>query len=53
MTARTLLRVGLLRLAAMQARAGAWALPAPHAFYDDMVSCAPGMRCCAASTAAG
>ena len=34
MTARTLLRVGLLVLATIQAVVGVWALAAPQAFYD-------------------
>ena len=34
MTLRTLLRVGLVILAAMQVLVGAWALAAPRAFYD-------------------
>ena len=34
MTLRTLLRVGLVILAAMQVLVGAWALVAPRAFYD-------------------
>ena len=34
MTSRTLLRVGLLVLAAIQAIVGVWALAAPQAFYD-------------------
>ncbi|MGD9985748.1 MAG: hypothetical protein AB7S91_03025 [Pseudonocardia sp.] len=34
MTARVVLRVGLLFLAATQAFVGLWALPAPRSFYD-------------------
>ena len=34
MTPRTLLRVGLVILAAMQVLVGGWALVAPRAFYD-------------------
>ena len=38
MTLRTLLRVGLVILAAMQVLVGAWALAAPRAFYDGFPS---------------